>query len=199
VKARWERQQATWAAGKDALAPYRYALEGGNPRNGGEQFFNNAVLPCARCHRAYGMGGEAGPDLSRIGAQQKPEYLLESIVKPSAHIAPGFDNVTFTLASGETETGSVVSENATQVVLKRGDGSQATLDLSKVKERVVAPSSMPEVYHQIFTRAQMRDMVAFLKRLDGSRGPGGGGEENFGATNRAMQSAPKEGAAGGHP
>jgi quinoprotein glucose dehydrogenase len=198
VKTRWEKQQAAWTSDKDALAPYRYALEGGNPRRGGEEFFNNANLPCARCHRAFGMGGEAGPDLSRIGAQRDGEYLLESIVKPSAHIAPGFDNVTFTLASGETETGSVVSENATQVVLKRGDGSQATIDLSKVKERVVAPSSMPEVYQQIFTRAQMRDMVAFLKRLDGSRAQGGG-EETFGTTNRAMQSAPKEGAAGGHP
>jgi len=199
VKARWEKQEAAWASGKDALAPYRYALEGGNPRRGGEEFFNNSVLPCARCHRAYGMGGEAGPDLSRIGAQHDAAYLLESIVKPSAHIAPGFDNVTFTLTSGETETGSVASENATQVVLKRGDGSQATIDLSKVKERVVAPSSMPEVYHQIFTRAQMRDVVAFLKRLDGSRGATPPGEEAFGSSNRAMQSAPKEGAAGGHP
>ncbi len=71
------------------------------------------MLPCARCHKVGGEGGEAGPDLSRIGAQHPPGYLLESIVKPSAHIAPGFDIVTFTLANGETETGSVVSESAT--------------------------------------------------------------------------------------
>jgi len=198
VKARWEKQQATWAASSDALAPYRYALDGGNPRNGFDQFMNNQILPCGRCHRVYGEGGEAGPDLSRIGAQHTAEYLLESVVKPNAHIAPGFDVVTLTLANGETESGSVASESASQIVLKRGDGSQVTLDLKQVKQRVVQPSSMPDIYGQYLTRGQMRDIVAFLKRLDGSRG-GAQGEEAFGTSNRAMQSAAKEGAAGGHP
>jgi quinoprotein glucose dehydrogenase len=158
------------------------------------------VLPCARCHRAYGEGGEAGPGLDGIGAQQSAEYLLEAIVKPSAHIAKGFDNVTFTLASGETETGSVTSESATAIVIRRGDGTEAKLDPAKVSQRVAAPSSMPEIYGQVMSRNELRDVVAFLRRLDASRGPGGGApEETFGSSNRAMQSVPTEGAAGGHP
>jgi len=84
-------------------------------------------------------------------------------------------------------------------VLKRGDGSQATLDPKQVKQRVAAPSSMPEIYGQMLTRTQLRDVVAFLKGLDGSRSQQGGAEEGLGASNRAMQSAPKEGPAGGHP
>jgi putative heme-binding domain-containing protein len=199
VKARWEKTQAGWSSGKDPLAAYSFALKGGDPRRGAQEFFGNAILPCARCHRVGGDGGEAGPALTRIGAQHPPEYLLESVVKPSAHIAPGFDVVTFTLADGNTESGSVVSESATGIVLKRGDGSQVTLDPRQVKQRVVAPSSMPEIYGQMLTRTQLRDVVAFLKVLDGSRSQGGGGEESFGTSNRAMQSAPKEGAAGGHP
>jgi quinoprotein glucose dehydrogenase len=198
VKARWEKQQAAWAASSDPLAAYAYALDGGNPWRGAQQFFENAVLPCARCHKAYGEGGEAGPDLSRIGAQQPPKYLLESIVKPSAHIAPGFDNVTLTLADGTTEVGSVASESATQIVLKRGDGTQATIDPKQVKERVVAPSSMPDIYTQVLTPGQLRDMVAFLRRLDGSRGQSTP-EPTFGASNRAMQSVPQETQPGGHP
>ena len=158
------------------------------------------MLPCARCHRVGADGGEAGPELTRIGAQHPPGYLLEAIVKPSAHIAPGFDLVTFTLANGNSESGSVVSESATGIVLKRGDGSQVTLDPKQVKQRVVAPSSMPEIYGQVLSRAQLRDMVAFLKVLNGSRGPQGDApEETFGTSNRAMQSTAKEGAAGGHP
>jgi putative heme-binding domain-containing protein len=199
VKARWDKTQAGWAANKDPLAAYGFALNGGNPRRGAQEFFENAVLPCARCHRIGGDGGEAGPALTRIGAQHPPEYLLEAIVKPSAHIAPGFDLVTLTLSNGSTESGSVVSESATGIVLKRGDGSQVTVDPKQVKARVAAPSSMPEIYGQVLTRAQLRDVVAFLKALDGSRGPGAGAEDSFGTSNRAMQSAPKEGPAGGHP
>jgi quinoprotein glucose dehydrogenase len=198
VKARWEKQQAAWAGGKDALDPYRFALEGGDAWRGWAEFNENAVLPCARCHKVRGDGGEAGPDLSRIGAQHPPDYLLEAIVKPSAHIAPGFDIVTFTLNSGETESGSVVSESAGQVVLKRGDGTQVTLDPKQVKERVLAPSSMPEIYGQVLTRSQLRDLVAFMRYLGSAADRAEPEEASFGATNRAMQSVPKEGAAGGH-
>jgi quinoprotein glucose dehydrogenase len=197
VKARWEKTQSAWASGKDSLAAYGYALEGGDVRRGAQEFFANQVLPCARCHRVGGDGGEAGPALTEIGAQHKPEYLLESIVKPNAHIAPGFDVVTFTLADGNTETGSVVSESAAGIVLKRGDGSQATLDPKNVKQRVAAPSSMPDIYGQVLTRGQLRDIMAFLKVLTGARGDAPP-EENFGSSNRAMQSTAKEGTAGGH-
>jgi len=200
VKARWEKQQAAWAAGGNALAPYQFALKGGNFWKGSNVFFDNQVLPCGRCHRVGAEGGEAGPALTRIGTQHPPEYLLEAVVKPSAHIAPGFDVVTFTLANGDTESGSVASESATQIVLKRGDGSQVTLDPKQVKERVVQPSSMPEIYGMALTRTQLRDVVAFLAGLDGKRGRDGSPpEETFGTSNRAMQSAPKESRAGGHP
>ena len=71
MKARWEKQQAAWAASGNALAPYSFALAGGNPWRGAGQFYENQVLPCARCHKVGGEGGEAGPDLSLIGAQKK--------------------------------------------------------------------------------------------------------------------------------
>ena len=127
------------------------------------------MLPCARCHKVGGEGGEAGPDLSLIGAQKSKEYLLESIIKPSAHIAAGFDVVTLQLKNGATETGSVASETPTEIVLKRADNTTATIDPKQVKERVTAPSSMPEIYAQVLTRSQLRDIVALLSVLTRSR------------------------------
>jgi quinoprotein glucose dehydrogenase len=200
VKARWEKQKAAWTAAGNPLAPYQFALAGGSALRGSQQFFDNQVLPCARCHKVGAEGGEAGPNLTRVGAQHPAEYLLESVVKPSAHIAPGFDLVTLTLANGDTESGSVVSESATQIVLKRGDGTQATVDTRQVKQRTLAPSSMPEIYGQYLTRSQLRDVVAFLKSLDGKHGRDGNPpEESFGVSNRAMQSVAVEGPTGGHP
>ncbi len=161
------------------------------------QFYENQVLPCARCHKVGVDGGEAGPDLSLIGAQKKKEYLLEAIIKPSAHIAAGFDVVTITLKNGATETGSVASETPTAIVLKRADNTTTTIDPKQVKERVTAPSSMPDIYTQVLTRAQLRDLVAFLGVLTRAQRPDG--EVPFGESNRAMSSTAKETQAGGHP
>ncbi len=197
VKARWAKQQAAWAASGNALAPYSFALAGGAPSRGARQFFENQVLPCARCHKVGGEGGEAGPDLSLIGAQKKKEYLLESIIKPSAHIAAGFDVVTLQLKNGATETGSVASETPTEIVLKHADNTTTSIDPKQVKERVTAPSSMPEIYGQVLTRAQLRDLVSLLGVLTRAQRPDG--EVPFGQSNRAMSSTAQETQAGGHP
>jgi quinoprotein glucose dehydrogenase len=197
VKARWAKQQAAWTASGNVLAPYSFALAGGDPRLGGRQFFENTVLPCARCHKVNGEGGEAGPDLSLVGKQKSKEYLLESVIKPSAHIAAGFDNVTFTLKNGETETGSVANESPAQIVLKHADGTTTNIDSSQVRTRVTAPSSMPEIYAQVLTRTQLRDVVAFLSLY--MRGEQPAAEVPFGQSNRAMSSVSKESAPGGHP
>ena len=60
MKARWEKTQAGWTrAGSARRVPF--ALAGGDARRGAQQFFDNAMLPCARCHKVGGDGGEAGP------------------------------------------------------------------------------------------------------------------------------------------
>jgi quinoprotein glucose dehydrogenase len=199
VKARWAKQQAAWTASGNALAPYSFALAGGHPWRGGREFFENNVLPCARCHKVNGEGGEAGPDLTTIAKDKSKEYLLESIIKPSAHIAQGFDNVTFTLKNGSTETGSLASESPTQIVLKRADNTTVNIDPKQVQQRVTAPSSMPDIYAQTMTRAQLRDVVAFLQMLTQPRNMRGEDEPAFGESNRAMSSVTKESQPGGHP
>jgi quinoprotein glucose dehydrogenase len=193
VKAAWARQQAAWKASDDKLAAFSFALAGGNPRNGAEEFFQNQVLPCARCHKVNGNGGEAGPDLSLVG-KNPPKYLLESVIHPSAHIAPGFDNVTVTLKNGNTETGSVGDETGRQLILKHADGSSITIQKEEIANRVTAPSSMPEIYGQVLTRAQLRDVVAFLGMLNQVRSEPGMNEGGP----RAMQKTTVEGQTGGH-
>src|SRR5690606_20827939 len=100
VKALLEQQQAAWAQGSDPLAPFRGALSGGDRRQSADVFYDHPVMACVRCHKVWGSGGEAGPDLSMIGRQQSPEYILESIIKPNARIAPGFDVIAVTLRDG---------------------------------------------------------------------------------------------------
>jgi putative heme-binding domain-containing protein len=198
VKARWAKQLAAWKASGNALADHGFALAGGDPRRGGHEFFENEVLPCARCHKVSGNGGEAGPDLTFIGKEKSPEYLLESVLKPSAHIAAGFDVITVTLKNGNTETGSLADETGRQLVLKRVDGSSTTLQKADIAQRVTAPSSMPDIYGQTLSRAQLRDMVAFLTALKQEWRDSGETGMNEGGRARAMQSVAVEGKTGGH-
>ena len=102
------------------------------------------------------------------------------------------------MKNGATETGSFELESATQIVLKHPDGTRSKVDPAQVKTRVVAPSSMPEIYGQVLTHTQLRDVVAFLHAMDGSVGRSQPEEVGV-AGNRAMQSVVTEGPVGGHP
>ena len=46
--------------------------------------------PCIQCHRVGREGREIGPDLTKIGASQTPDYILESLFSPSAVIVRGY-------------------------------------------------------------------------------------------------------------
>jgi hypothetical protein len=83
-------------------------------------------------------------------------------------------------------------------VLKRADGSSVTLQKADIAQRVTAPSSMPEIYHQTMSRSQLRDMVAFLAALNRPYSDGDTGM-NEGGKARALQSVVTEGQSGGHP
>lgn len=171
VKALLEHQQAAWAQGSDPLAPFRGALSGGNPRAGADVFYDHPVMACVRCHKVWGSGGEAGPDLSMIGRQQSPEYILESVIKPNARIAPGFDVIAVTLRDGTVEAGTVVSETADTLHLRRADLTETTVPVNQIVKREAAPSSMPEIYQAVLSRTELRDLMAFLLNLNSNREP----------------------------
>jgi quinoprotein glucose dehydrogenase len=165
VKNLLAQREAALAASPDPLDPYRFALAGGNRVRGGQIFANQPVMACIRCHRAGADGGDAGPDLADIGARYDRAYLLESIVKPNAKIAPGFDTIVLTLRSGGAAAGIVASEDADTLTLRNTDNKLVTVRKSDIAKREGAPSSMPEIYHTILTRTQLRDVVEFLAGL----------------------------------
>jgi quinoprotein glucose dehydrogenase len=171
VQALLLRQKEQWAAANDPLAPFRGAIAGGDEDKGSNVFYDHPVMACVRCHKVSGSGGDAGPDLTMVAAQRSPEYVLESIIKPSAHITPGFDVVSLTLQDGTLESGTIQSETADTLMLQRPDGSPLTLPVGQIKTRESAPSSMPEIYAQVLSRAELRDLMAFLLTLDDDEEP----------------------------
>jgi quinoprotein glucose dehydrogenase len=123
------------------------------------------------CHRVDREGGEAGPDLADVGAKHPREYLLESVVRPNARIAAGFDSVVLTRRSGGTVSGILAGESADALTLRQTDGKTFTVPKSDIARRDSAPSGMPEIYATILTKSELRDVVEFLASLKATNGP----------------------------
>ncbi|MFZ5497185.1 MAG: PVC-type heme-binding CxxCH protein [Verrucomicrobiota bacterium] len=165
-------REAALAANPDPLAPFRVCLEGGDPLRSRRIFSNDPVMQCMRCHRVgeYG-GGDAGPDLAGIGAREPREYLLESVIKPSAKIAKGFEIVSVTKTDGGTIVGTLVSRDSAGVRLKTSEQDALLIPAAQVKSVESAPSAMPEIAALVLTKAQIRDLVAGLASLTETPAP----------------------------
>jgi quinoprotein glucose dehydrogenase len=148
----------------DPLAKFRVALHGGDAERGRQLFVGHSVAQCIRCHKIDGQGGDAGPDLSKV-AERNPkdtrEYLLESMIYPSAKIAPGYGSITLTLNNGKVVAGILKSESEQNVVVQAPDGKEITVLVKDIEERTSPTSAMPEMGRALSLR-ELRDLVEFL-------------------------------------
>ncbi len=66
--------------------------EEGEPREAiGDPEALMVKFTCNACHMINGKGGDAGPDLSKIGATRERPYLRRALLNPNADIAKGFE------------------------------------------------------------------------------------------------------------
>ena len=151
----------------DPLAPYREALYGGHSAEGKKIFFDRPDAQCVRCHRIKGIGGDVGPDLSRIGVEKPREYILESILLPNKQIAPGFESVNVTLKNDETYAGVLKTETADQLVINSPQNGLVTIKKSDIQARAKSLSPMPEGMGQILSKRDLRNIVEYLSGLKG--------------------------------
>jgi quinoprotein glucose dehydrogenase len=146
------------------MGPYKGALLGGNPRNGGRLFYSHQTAQCLRCHSFHDQGGSAGPRLNGVAARLTRDQLLEALVNPSARIAPGFGIVTLELKNGKKMGGTLLEEKATTLLVKGGNKPDTLINKSDIAKRTDAASSMPPM-RLLLTKREIRDLVAFLSTL----------------------------------
>jgi putative heme-binding domain-containing protein len=150
----------------DPLARFLPGLAGGDAERGRELFHRNLKVRCNACHKVNEMGGGfVGPDLSDVGARNKPEYLLESLIDPSAKISKGFNTLVIITSDGQIVSGTLASEDEESIVIAPPNGGTVTVAKSKIEERVLSPiSSMPPM-GEAFTTEEVADLVAYLSSL----------------------------------
>jgi quinoprotein glucose dehydrogenase len=153
------------AAPKDKLAEWRVCLEGGDVEAGRRVFFDNEQTRCTRCHTAEGRGGNAGPVLDGIGTRQQRDYLLESLIDPSAKIAQGFATTLLELHNGDLVAGVLVREQDGVVELVDVQGETHKVPVDRIKSRSASPTSAMPPMGGPLDKRQVRDVVAFLASL----------------------------------
>jgi putative membrane-bound dehydrogenase-like protein len=131
----------------------------------GEKLFG--TQSCATCHTTANGQRPKGPHLVDIGRRYKPAELVESILKPSAKIAQGFDTYGFQTDEGKVVVGFVASESARQVEVRQLNGVPAVLEKENIEERIKQTKSMmPEGMVSNLTASQLADLLAYLQSLE---------------------------------
>jgi putative heme-binding domain-containing protein len=118
---------------------------------------------CAVCHRLFGEGENIGPELT--GADRgNLDFLLTSIVDPSASIRKEYQSQTVALQDGRVLSGLVVDENDQSLTIINGDRQRTVLPRSQVDE--IKPSDvslMPEGLLEKLKESQVRDLFRYLQ------------------------------------
>lgn len=161
---RLAKYQSSYAA-EDQVAAHAFALAGGSAAEGRIVFFERAEASCLRCHKVAGEGGEAGPDLTNIGARQSREYLLESIVHPNANIAEGFENYLITMKDGISYAGIITKETADELLVNSPEDGFVTLKKSDIESKQRGSSGMPEGLAAVLSARDLRDLIEYLASL----------------------------------
>ena len=165
--------QAKLKAYLDALpkvrttAAFPFLADGGDPVAGKKVFFEHTSAQCVRCHKIGGKGSEVGPILDGIGKRQPRDYILESVLFPNNKIAQGFEMTMVTTKDGKTHGGMVRKETATELHLSPPvpNAPVEIVPKAEIATRSPGVSAMPEMFQQVLTQHEIRDLVAYLAGL----------------------------------
>ena len=149
----------------DPLGEYRFSAFGGDVKRGQDVYQNHIAAQCVRCHNAGGAGKQVGPELAGIGKRVDRSYLLESILNPSAAIAPGFQTISVETNEGESYDGVIVSENSSTLVLGLAVGGTQTIEKSAIHSRRASQVSAMPSMRDVLTPDEVRDLLAYLAAL----------------------------------
>jgi len=137
----------------------------GDPKRG-ELVFRRQQLLCFSCHAIGDAGGVLGPNLVSIGASAPVDYLIESLINPSAKIKEGYHMVLVTKKDGSIVSGGLVQDGNDELVIRDPANQIQKVAKSQVASRTISPASMmPPGLTASLRQDEFIDLVSFLSKL----------------------------------
>lgn len=137
----------------------------------GRRLFTSAVgARCAVCHQHSGRGGNIGPDLTLTAKKLSRRRLVESILQPSAEIAPQYTPWVLETADGRVLSGlrlAQAGDNGKEWYAD-SEGKKFLLLSEEIDYRAPSAASiMPQGLEQTVSVQDLRDLIAFLSEDPG--------------------------------
>lgn len=162
----------TLAAKTMADIPYDEALTTsqkikGDPIVGQAMFLRQG---CVACHTVNTTEAPKGPYLGDVATRYPPPELIESILRPNAKIAQGFQTNWFELKSRDRKEGFIVREGGDEVEIRDITGASTTIAFKDVVKRGKSETSiMPEGIAGNMTMPEFASLLAYLQTLKGGK------------------------------
>ncbi len=125
----------------------------------GQQLFKQK---CGTCHTLFGEGGKTGPDLTGY-ERTNLEFLIPSILDPSAAIREEFTNFQILTVDGRVLTGLIEAQDTQTVTLRGVDNQSTKISRDDIDSLKALPQSlMPEALLKEYSEEQIQDLFAYL-------------------------------------
>ncbi len=116
---------------------------------------------CQECHTLFGVGGKTGPDLTK-SKRDDLDFLITSIVDPSAEIAKGFEPKLVVTTSGRLVSG-IIKERTADAVTVQTNGPKVIVPVGEIDEiQDSKVSLMPTELLKSFDDHEVRSLLAYL-------------------------------------
>jgi putative heme-binding domain-containing protein len=123
---------------------------------------------CIACHTVSPKEPQKGPMLGGISGRYNRSELCESIVKPSAKIAQGFETQWFKTSDGEVLDGFVSRESGDEVEVRNATGQAIVLKKANIVKRGKRDFSiMPEGLVAKLTPQDLANLIGYLESTSG--------------------------------
>jgi putative heme-binding domain-containing protein len=159
-------QKVSKAWTMDDLLPAVIDLGTGHDWAQGRALFKRVA--CGVCH-AFGSESEGNglaPDLTAVGSKYTRDFILQSILEPSATLNGQYFHTTFTLKNGDLVTGSVIDVVDKKIIVAPAMlAPQVTVQIAEADVKSEAPaavSPMPAGLLNELTKEQIVELMAFL-------------------------------------
>ena len=121
---------------------------------------------CLACHTTNANDIPKGPSLAGISERYDQAYIIDSIMRPSAVIAPGYVTQVFKMKDGRTLVGFITKQGADEVEMRDITGTTTTLRVKDIVEQTqLKTSMMPEGLLNDLTVEECASMLAYLNSL----------------------------------